>query len=42
MKEFNANFPYLRLSIHSSEMAEKAKKGETIHSLDIEKTLSEV
>jgi len=42
MKEFNANFPYLRLNVHSSEMAEKAKKGETISQLDIEKTLSQV
>ena len=42
MKEFNANFPYLRLSIHSSEMAEKARKGETIYHLDVNKTLSEV
>jgi hypothetical protein len=42
MKEFNANFPYLRINIHSSEMASKAKKGETIHRLDINKTLSEV
>lgn len=42
MKEFNANFPYLRINIHSSEMAEKAKKSETIYRLDIDKTLSEV
>lgn len=42
MKEFNKHFPYLRLNIHSSSMAEKAKKGEVIYRLDIEKTLSEV
>ena len=42
MKEFNANFPYLRINLHSSEMASKAKKGETIYRLDINKTLSEV
>jgi hypothetical protein len=41
-KEFNEHFPYLRINIHSSEMAIKAKKGETIYSLDIEKTLTEV
>jgi hypothetical protein len=42
MKQFNANFPYLRLNIHSSEMAEKAKRGETIYGVDIEQTLSQV
>ena len=42
MKQFNANFPYLRLNIHSSEMAEKAKRGETISRVDIEQTLSQV
>lgn len=41
-KEFNEHFPYLRINIHSSEMAIKAKKGETIYPLDIEKTLTEV
>jgi hypothetical protein len=41
-KEFNEHFPYLRINIHSSEMALKAKKGETIYPLDIEKTLTEV
>jgi hypothetical protein len=41
-KEFNEHFPYLRLNIHSSSMALKAKKGETIYNLDIEKTLTEV
>lgn len=41
-KEFNEHFPFLRLSIHSSKMSLKAKKGETIYSLDIEKTLTEV
>ena len=42
MKEFNDNFPYLRIKIISSEMAKKAERGETISGLDIEKTLSEV
>lgn len=42
MKEFNDNFPYLRIKIISSEMAKKAERGETIYGLDIEKTLSEV
>ena len=42
MKQFNEHFPYLRLNIHSSSMAEKAKKGEDIYRLDMEKTLSEV
>ena len=41
-KEFNDHFPYLRLNLHSSKDATKAKKGERISSLDIEKTLSEV
>ncbi|GAA4074761.1 hypothetical protein GCM10022389_20450 [Flavobacterium cheonanense] len=41
-KEFNEHFPYLRINIHSSEMALKAKKVETISHLDIEKTLTEV
>jgi len=30
MKQFNEHFPYLRLNIHSSSMAKKADKGETI------------
>jgi hypothetical protein len=41
-KEFNEHFPYLSIHIHSSEMALKAQKGETIYSLDKEKTLTEV
>ncbi len=41
-KEFNEHFPYLCINIHSSEVALRAKKGEGISSLDIEKTLSEV
>lgn len=41
-KEFTEHFPYLRINIHSSKMASKAKKGETISQLDVEKTLSEV
>ena len=42
MKQFNENFPCLRINIHSSEMAKKAENGETIYRLDIEKTLSDV
>ena len=42
MKEFNQHFPYLHFAIHSSSMAKKAKKGEPISTLDIEKTLSEI
>ena len=41
-KQFNDNFPYLKINILSSKMAAKAAKGETIYALDIEKTLSEV
>jgi|TARA_B100001094_G_scaffold234835_1_gene229869 hypothetical protein len=42
MKQFNEHFQCLRINIHSSDMAKKAEKGETIYRLDIEKTLSEV
>lgn len=42
MKQFNEHFPYLHISLHSSNMAAKAERGETIYGLDIEKTLSEV
>lgn len=41
-KEFNEHFPYLRITFQSSDMALKAKKGEGISQLEIEKTLSEV
>ena len=41
-KQFNENFPYLKINILSSTMAAKAGRGETIYALDIEKTLSEV
>ena len=41
-KEFNEHFPYLRINLHSSKMAEKAAKGESISGLDIENTLSQV
>lgn len=41
-KEFTEHFPYLSIHIHSSEMADKALKGQTIYSLDKEKTLTEV
>ena len=42
MKQFNEHFPFLRICIHSSDMAKKAEKGERISRLDMEKTLSEV
>lgn len=42
MKQFNDHFPYLRINIHSSDMALKAKRGETIRRLDIDKTLSDI
>jgi hypothetical protein len=42
MKQFNEHFPYLRLHLHSSAMAEKAKKREGITALNIERTLSDV
>ena len=42
MKQFNEHFPYLRICIHSSNMAAKAERGEVIYGLDIEKTLSDV
>ena len=42
MKQFNDHFPHLRINIHSSDMALKAKRGETIRRLDIDKTLSDV
>lgn len=41
-KEFNENFPYLRLQLLSSSEFKKSKEGKTIYGLDIEKTLSEV
>ena len=42
MKEFNENFPYLRLIVCPPEAKALVAKGETIYSVDIEKTLSEV
>lgn len=42
MKEFNENFPYLRLKICPPESKELVAKRETIYGVDINKTLSEV
>ena len=42
MKQFNDHFPHLCIYIHSSDMALKAKRGESIRSLDIDLTLSDV
>lgn len=45
MKEFNANFPYLRLRIYKPEVKDAIKNGArslTEYRVDIEKTLSEI
>jgi hypothetical protein len=42
MKEFNKNYPYLRLKICDFSQKAKVDKGETITGVDIDKTLSEV
>lgn len=42
MKEFNKNYPYLRLKICDFSQKAKVDKGETITGVDINKTLSEV
>jgi hypothetical protein len=42
MKEFNANFPYLRLMICPPEMKAIVAKGGTINGVDKSKTLSNV
>lgn len=42
MKEFNANFPYLRLRICPPEAKALVAKGETIYGVDKTKTLAEV
>ena len=42
MKEFNANFPYLRLKICPPESKALVAKGETIYGVDNTKKLSEV
>jgi len=42
MKEFNKKFPYLRLKVCYSYAREAVAKGETIHGIDIEKTLASV
>jgi hypothetical protein len=42
MKEFNANYPYLRLKICPPEAKDMVAKGETITGVDNSKTLSQV
>lgn len=42
MKEFNKQFPYLRLKICYSYMRDAVKKGETITGIDVDKTLASV
>jgi hypothetical protein len=42
MKEFNKNYPFLRLKICDFSQKAKVDKGETITGVDIDKTLSEV
>jgi hypothetical protein len=42
MKEFNELYPYLCINFFPPEEEEKRKRGETIHQMDINKTLSEV
>ena len=41
-KEFNKQFPYLRLKICYSYMRDAVKKGETITGIDVDKTLASV
>ncbi|MCQ2348155.1 MAG: hypothetical protein MJZ65_03095 [Paludibacteraceae bacterium] len=40
MKDFNKKFPYLRLKVCYSYAREAVAKGESIHGIDIEKTLA--
>lgn len=42
MKEFNKQFPYLRLKICYSYMRDTVKKGGTITGIDVDKTLASV
>ena len=42
MKEFNKKFPYLRLKICYSYARQAVAKGETIHGIDVDKTLASV
>lgn len=42
MKEFNQNFPFLRLKICGPESKDLVAQGKTIYGVDISKTLSEV
>lgn len=42
MKEFNKQFPYLRLKICYSYMRDAVKKGESITGIDVDKTLASV
>ena len=41
-KEFNKKFPYLRLGIFYSYARQQVAKGESIYSIDVEKTLASV
>jgi hypothetical protein len=41
MKEFNTNYPYLRLKICPFSEKAKVAKGESIYGVDVDKTLSE-
>lgn len=42
MKEFNENFPYLRIAVCPPEAKALVAKGQAITGVDVEKTLSEV
>jgi hypothetical protein len=42
MKEFNQNFPFLRLKICGPESKDLVAQGKTIYGVDTSKTLSEV
>lgn len=42
MKEFNKQFPYLRLGIFYSYARQQVAKGETIFNIDVDKTLASV
>jgi hypothetical protein len=42
MKEFNKKFPYLRLKICYSYARKAVAKGETIHGIEVDKTLASV
>ena len=42
MKEFNKQFPYLRLGVFYSYARQQVAKGETIFNIDVDKTLASV